>query len=324
MAKDFNTEPEEQGEVFIDTDYNPLNEPINEKPYTKPNVTINPEDLKGEIPEPDFTPPPMGSEPDPFEEQIKSAPKKQQEARPQQQQRPIREPYNPELQGASKKEFKKSARVMAEMIMSGYDLLHKVGNNALQISEKKVQKLVQEDKLNLSMRLPIDNYGNEMSVGELIQEYNEQNKNTLVVDPEWKEETMPILTEVLEKRGIGATPEQQLAFQFAKDIGQKGVIVFSQISIKKAMINSWTMLYEQNKGIPSNSYTSSTPVTPSPSVQSFQDIEPEEFDPLSEQMTEVDLQEDTLSVNYQVNKMTNPEGASSNNNGRRRGRPKKS
>jgi len=323
MAKDFNKEPEEMDDVFIDSEYNPLNEPINEKPYTKPNVTINPEDLKGEIPEPDFTPPPMGSEPDPFEEQIKSTPKKSsQEGRTQQQ--PIREPYNPELEGASKKQYKKSARVMAEMIMSGYDLLHKVGNNALQISEKKLQKLVAEDKINLSMELPIDNYGNTMSVGELIQEYNEQNKNTLVVDPEWREETMPILTEVLEKRGIGATPEQQLMFQFAKDAGQKGIIIFSQISIKKTMINSWTMLYEQNKSINKPSFNSQPVNTQAPpEPQSFQDIEPEEFDPLNEQMSEEDLQVDTLNVNYQVEKMTNPD-TDSNNGARKRGRkPKK-
>jgi len=326
MAKDFNKEPEEMEDVFIDSEYNPLSEAINEKPYTKPNVTINPEDLKGEIPEPDFTPPPMDSQDDPFEEEIKVSPKKSQNA-PRPERRPPPSPMNPELEGATKKEFKKSARVLAEMGFSGYELLHKVINGTLKFSENKIQKLVAEDKISLSMRLPYDEYGNTMSVNELIQEYNEQTQNTLTVDPEWKEETMPVLIEVLEKRGIGATPEQQLLFLVAKDVGVKTMIVASALSAKKSMINTWTMLYEQNKMNGQSFNQNSGQVGGQKGGQEKTSetyetvLEPEEYNPLGEEMTMQEFEEDTLSVNHQVEKMTNPDAFQ--NNGRKRGRPKK-
>jgi hypothetical protein len=326
MAKDFNKEPEEKDDVFIDAEYNPLNDPINEKPYTKPNVTIDPEDLKGDIPEPDFTPPPMGAEDNPFEENERPQPIRGRD-RPfmPYSTKPRQEPLNPELEGATKKENKKSAKTMAEMLMSGYEIAHKVGNNSLKISEKKIQKLVQEDKISLSMRLPYDEYGNTMSVKELIDEYNDQTGDILKVDPEWKEETMPVLIEVLEKRGIGATPEQQLAFLFTKDIGVKVIQVMSSLNLKKSMINSWTMLYEQNKfGYQQTPQTQSPnqPSTPTPKDETYMETyEVDEYDPLNENMTVTEMEEiDPMSVNYQVEQMTNPDGAK---NVKKKGRPKK-
>jgi len=347
MAKNLK-EPEETGtdDVFIDAEYNPLNDPINEKPYTKPNVTINPDELKGDIPEPDFTPPPMGDAIDPFEEEIKAtATKKQSQSRPTQErqtqeQRPRPEPYNPALEGAPKREFSKSAKVAAEMIMSGYELLHKIGNNALKISEKKINKLVEEDKISLSMKVDYDEHGNQMTVKEYVDEYNDQQEEVLKVDPEWREETMPILVTVLEKRGIGATPEQQLIFQLGKDLGGKTMIVASALSVQKSMLSMWQKQYEQNKqmymaggyGTP-NAQTQQQAVKPEPTYtgkivtedderfdSAFTETE-DEFDPFQESVNSQD-EFDPLNVNYQVEQMTNPQGVQ-NNSTKKRGRPKK-
>lgn len=328
MAKNYNTEPEENDDVFIDSEYNPLNEPINEKPYTRPNVSINQNDLKGDIPEPDFTPPPLGSQVDPFEEEVINTKKSQQSSKPQPKPRP--EPVNPELIGASKKEFNKSAKTLAEMGMSGYEMLCKIANNYVKISDTKIQKLVREDKISLSMQVPYDGY-NTMSVDELFKEFNEQQEDLLTVDPEWKEETMPVLITVLEKRGLGATPENHLAFLVAKSVGTNVMILTSALTQKKQLINSLTMLYDQNKAqniqnrptqnqnttYTQSNFTENTEQTSTPVSQA----EPEEFDPLGEDINFTDV-EDTLSVNYQVNQMTNPDGTNDNST-KRRGRPKK-
>ena len=139
----FNREPEENEEVFIDADYNPLSEPINEKPYTKPNVTIDPEDLKGDIPEPDFTPPPMGSSE--FEDEPPISKKERpQQSPPRPERKPPPAPLNPEMEGAKKSDNKKSARMLAEMSIQGYELLHKLGNMAIPISQKQINKMVEK------------------------------------------------------------------------------------------------------------------------------------------------------------------------------------
>ena len=64
MSKEFQ-EPEEKelnsnlADAEIMDDFNPLDEAVNEKEYTKHNVKINPNDFNSDIPEPSFMPPPM-------------------------------------------------------------------------------------------------------------------------------------------------------------------------------------------------------------------------------------------------------------------------
>lgn len=321
MKENYKNEPEENEEVFIDTDYNPLSDPINEKPYTKPNVTINPEELKGEIPEPDFTPPPMGSGEYEDEPPISKKEKPQQETKaPRQERKPAPQPLNPEMEGANKSENRKSAKMLAEMSMQGYEMLHTLGNMAIPISQKQVNKMV-EKGVNLQTVVPYDETGNTMTIGEFIEEYNDQNKQLLTVDQDFKDEVMPVLTQVYEKRGLGATPEQKLAFLVAKDLGVKIMVVSSALSIQKSMINTWIALHQNNQ-------FSARPTAESPIKQQAPQSSPvetyvvDEYDPLNENMeVEETIKEevDPFSVNYQVEQMTNPDGQ----NTKKRGRPKK-
>lgn len=235
-------EPEEKkgtDDIFIDTDYNPLNEAVNEKPYTRPNVSINPEDLKGDIPEPSFNPPlmkmstPEGDTPT-AKETRDAAPK----APPKPPPPPRPEPFNQELKDASKKEAKTAAKHAALMIVDGYEMLHTLGNKAVQIPERKIKRLAQEGKLDLSIELQYDLQGSTITAGEMIQEYNTQNADLLVVTKEFKEEVVPLLTEVLEKRGFGMTVEQRLMFAFGKDLAMKGIQFASAKAIQKDMIKT--------------------------------------------------------------------------------------
>jgi hypothetical protein len=321
MAEKFNREPEENEEVFIDAEYNPLSEAINEKPYTKPNVTINPEDLKGDIPEPDFTPPPMGSGEYEDEPPITKKEKPQQSARPERKPQPA--PLNPDMEGAKKSDNRKSAKMLAEMSMQGYELLHKLGNMSIPISQKQINKMV-EKGVNLQTQLPYDERGNSMTITDFIEEYNEQNKELLTVDQDFKDEVMPVLTEVYEKRGLGATPEQKLAFLVAKDVGVKVMIVSSAIAVQKSMINSWIAIHQNNQyQAPPPSVRPNQP-TPTPQPKTDEDyVETyvmDEYDPLNENMTTEEMEQpDPMNVNHQVEQMTNPDGA----NMRKRGRPKK-
>ena len=76
-----------------------------------------------------------------------------------------------------------------------------------------------------------------ITAGEFIQEFNEQNKDTLTVSKEFKKEVTPVLTRVLQKRGAAMTDEQYLGFLILKDVGLKAIIVTQVKSSMNEMLN---------------------------------------------------------------------------------------
>jgi hypothetical protein len=218
MASKFETEITD-AEV-IEVDFNPLDEPVNEKRYSQPNVNVGDIDMNTPISEPNFTPPPFQKKkPD-----LKEEPKK-------------REPLNSDLKGLPKKDVEMSAKAAAKMILQGYDWVHMLANKGLKVSEKKLTKLQADGEINLNALIDYD-YGKRMRAGEFFEEYNRQVEGVLVVSDEFKEEVTPVLERVLAKRGIGMTDEQTLMFMFGKDIAAKSLIFFQQRQVLKSMIES--------------------------------------------------------------------------------------
>lgn len=229
-------EPEEQKAAVID--FNPLDEPVNEKPYTIPNVNTTGVNMSAPIEEPRFTPPPI--------DKIKrDAPKP-----------PPREPMNPEMKHLGKKDTEMAAGYAAKLVMQGYEWLHDLGNKFLQVSEKKLNKLQADGEINLNAMIDYD-YGKKIRAGDFFKEYNNQNKDLLQVSDEFKAEAMPLLEKVLAKRGIGMTDEQMLIFVFGKDIAAKSMIIFQQ----KAQIN---MMIASIKEATTGMYAQAAPPPPPP------------------------------------------------------------
>jgi len=212
MANNYQ-EPEEN--VVEDIDYNPLDEAVNEKRYTQANVNTEGMDFNKPIEEPRFTPPPF--------EQKRAETKK--------------EPINPEMKSLPKKDTQMAAAQAAKMILQGYSWVHDLGNKALQVSEKKLNKLQAEGEINLNAMIDYD-YGKKVRAGEFFQEYNKQVSGILQVSDEFKEEVTPVLERVLAKRGIGLTDEQMLMYMFGKDIAAKSLIFFQQKTQLNHMIQS--------------------------------------------------------------------------------------
>jgi len=215
-----NTEPEERQQPIIDADYNPLDEPVNEKSYSQANISASIDDLNKPIDEPRFTPPPL-QKPKPVLEQ--------EEVK--------REPINPEMRKLPKKETEMAASHMAKIIIQGYEWAHVFANKGLQVSEKKLNKLQAEGEINLNAMIDYD-YGKKIRAGDFFVEYNEQVGSVLTVSEEFKQEVTPVLEKVLAKRGVGLTDEQMLMYMFGKDIATKGMIFFQQKSQLNHMIQS--------------------------------------------------------------------------------------
>jgi hypothetical protein len=146
MANDF-MEPEELNND-IGSDYDPMGAPINEKPYTKPNVKINPKDLQGDIPEPSFQAPLIDLDKPPLEE-VPPTLKKE------------REPFNKEMNELPEKEKELAAHHVANMIMQVYEGLNHLANQGMVFNEKKLNKLAQEGEVDFSIRVPISYSTNE-------------------------------------------------------------------------------------------------------------------------------------------------------------------
>lgn len=174
--------------------------------------------------------------------------------------------FNPSMNNLSDKDTKESAKHLAETIIDGYEQLHIVANNWLQISQKELNKLAAEGLIDLNVEIPYE-YGKFIAAGEIIREVNEENKDLLTVSKEFRKEATPLLTKILAKRGIGMTDEQKLGFLIIKDMGFKGIKMYQVKSATKQLmdvIKDYTSALRENGGAvnkPSN--VDDTPPTPS-------------------------------------------------------------
>lgn len=242
MANEY-MEPEEIG-----GEYDPMGTPINEKPYTKPNVKINPKDLQEDIPVPSFQAPLIDLDKPKFEDVTQPAPKK--------------EPLNREMNDLPKKDKQMAASHVANMIMQVYEGLNVLAGKGMVFNEKKLNRLQQEGEVDFSILVKKDYTSNQnITAAEFIQDFNSQNENALKVTKEFKEEVTPILERVLVKRGVGMTDEQMLIFLFGQDIAIKGG-QFLQARTQMSQIIE--MLREQTQEMKSGNFRSQMPNTPPP------------------------------------------------------------
>ena len=238
MAEKFSEdiiEPEEKPQ----DNFNPLDEAVNEKSYSIPNVNTGNINMNAPIEEPRFTPPPI---------EKKSL---NQEMKP-----PKPDPINPEMRNLGKKDTEMAASHMAKLILQGYEWMHDLANKGLQVSEKKLTKLQSEGEINLNAMIDYE-FGKMIRAGDFFIEYNNQVKEVLQVSTEFKEEVTPILEKVLAKRGVGMTDEQMLMFMFGKDIAAKSMIFFQQ----KTQMN---MMIASIKEATTNQYAQAAPPPPRP------------------------------------------------------------
>ena len=290
MSQEF-MEPEEgqQKETVFEAP-NPLDEAVNEKVYTRPNASFTATELNTPIAEPSFNPPPQPKE------------------------KAKQEPFNPDLKDVSGKDKELAASYVANMIMDGYELVHVLANNALIFNEKKLAKLERNGDIDLS--LPIQYGSQQISLGEFISKFNQNNTNLLKVTPEFRQEVMPVLIKVLEKRGAGMTDEQYLMFLFAKDIGVKSIIAFQAIGemreMKNVMIEHTRMMKEMmSRGqMPPTMQATPPPPQPEPHSPEPQTYTPPTMEPQQyEQEPEEYVQHDSeKTANDLVNEMTTIEG----------------
>jgi len=231
-------EPEEKKQT-IDADFNPLDAPVNEKQYgNTAGTTASAESFTKPIEEPSFNPPPIDKKPPNASGGNSSGSGGAKRAQ--------RESFNPDMNQMPKKEAERAAAFAADLIMQLYEGVHAIANNQMQVSEKKLHKLQADGEINLNAMIQYD-YGKQISAGDFFKNYNQQVSTAFTVSDDFKEKVMPLLTEILAERGIGATKEQTLLFIVAQDVAVKVVhfvTIKSQLdymieAIKSATVNQY-------------------------------------------------------------------------------------
>jgi hypothetical protein len=222
------SEGKENDVVIPQSNHNPFMDSVNEKTYSQINVNASQEQISNAINEPLYQAQQIDTGYNPYD-YLNGETQNPDNSKNQNS-------INPAMQDFSDQDKKMGAEYMAKIIIDAYEQGHVLANTQLVFNEKKLAKLEKEGEINLSVEIPYE-YGKTIPAGEFIKEFNEQNKDTLVVTKEFKKEVTPVLTRVLEKKGAGLTDEQFLMYAFGKDIAVKGIMVFQMKNTMNDMIN---------------------------------------------------------------------------------------
>lgn len=230
MENDTNTIPDSPLE-----DFNPLQDNVQQREYTKPNVS-------GEIDatpieEPVFAPPS-------FEELESKFSQQSEEATPATEP----ESANPYVNNLDSKDQKNASKALVEAVLDGYTQLNKFGSKAVQVKVEVVQQLMREGKIDNNLTIPVNNQN--LPVLEYIQAYNAELGDVFDVDEDFKEKVRPVMLRVFMKRNIGMTDEQLLAYYFGVDIVTKISVGYSLVKQNKMLIESMMDITNQSKPVP--------------------------------------------------------------------------
>lgn len=152
---------------------------------------------------------------------------------------------NPAFNELEEKEKKKASEQMVDAVLDTYDTLKTLSAKLGQMDEKKVQKMINEGKIDRNRRITIDEYGNSVSVMEFVRSYNAQVSQAVEPDPAFRKSVKPPMVRVFMKKGWGMTDEQFLLFAFGKDVSLTAV---SLMGLKKGMKDILASIQEENMG----------------------------------------------------------------------------
>lgn len=202
------------------TSFNPLQNSVNEKTYGGAGAAI---ESANDIPEATYQAPP-----DEFNDIPEKQFTKQEKANAK---KPEEKAANPDMQFASEKEKTEGAAAMTDLLLHSWEKGYKALNQLFKISEKQVNKLQNAGTVDTRVEVPYKMGMHPLS--SVFRDYNNDAENLLVLEPEFKEEVHPLITEELAKAGHGLSNRQKLLFLLSMKITGDAVKAVQFISMKK-------------------------------------------------------------------------------------------
>lgn len=238
---------ENQGE--FQADYNPLQENVKQRPYTRPNVEVTD---ATPIAEPVFTPPSFDELQNGFEAEMNGGGVKGDDRVAWGLNDEDVSNANPYVENLDKKDQRAASAAMADAVLDGYSQLNGFGNKLIQFDAPKIEEMMRKGEIDPNVSLPVN--GQNIGILDYINEYNSQTADVISVSEEFKDKVRPVMIRVMMKRGIGMTDEQLLAYYFGVDILTKGAMIYG---LRKQNASLLETLKEMSSG-----YT--RPTTPPP------------------------------------------------------------
>ena len=255
-----------QNETF-EADYNPLQENVKQRPYTRPNVEVTD---ATPIAEPVFTPPSFEELQNGFEADMNGGGAQVDDRKVWGQSDEDMGSANPYVEQLDKKDQKAASSALADAVLDGYSQLNGFGNRLIQFDPTKIEDLMRKGEIDPNITLPIN--GQNIGILDYVNEYNTQTKDVISVSPEFIDKVRPVLIRVLMKRGIGMTDEQLLAYYFGVDILTKGATIYGLRKQNASLIET---LKEMSTGAPRSTPPPTQPTQSSkPTTNEY--VEPEE------------------------------------------------
>jgi hypothetical protein len=251
-----------QPETF-EADYNPLQENVKQRPYTRPNVEVTD---ATPIAEPVFTPPSFEELQNGFESDMNGGGAQVDDRKVWGQSDEDFGSANPYVEQLDKKDQKAASSALADAVLDGYSQLNGFGNRLIQFDPAKIEDSMRKGEIDPNITLPIN--GQNIPLLEYINEYNSQTKDVISVSPEFVDKVRPVLIRVLMKRGIGMTDEQLLAYYFGVDILTKGATIYG---LRKQNASLLETLKEMSTGAPRSTPPPTQPTQPTQNTY----VEPE-------------------------------------------------
>ena len=213
------------------SDYNPFAESVIERDYSTPKTASG---VVDDIDEPSFVPPS-------YEDIIQD--RENEKDNEYQQSNPFDNP-NPSFNDLTDKDKRIACESLVDTCLDAYEQLHIYGQMFVKVDEDVLMQKQAENKLDLSVQIPISENGETMSMGEFVGQFNEQSTQAIKYDKEFGYKVRPAMIRVFTKRGWGMTDEQFLLYMFGKDIAVKVSLIYS---LKKTINNTLTMFEKLHK-----------------------------------------------------------------------------
>lgn len=165
------------------------------------------------------------------------------------------EPVNPAMNELSDKEKGLAAKQLAESALDAYETLKKLSVNFAKVKERNIKKLYDTGKISREQRITINEQGDSVSLMDFTRNFNDQIQQLGEPDPAFRKTIMPPLVREFEKRGMGMTDIQLIAFATLKDISVTAVGLYAANRTFKEILQTM---------IENNPYAGQEPKSPPP------------------------------------------------------------
>lgn len=238
---DNNNENQENG---FSSQFNPLEENVVQRDYTRPNVSSSD---TAPIEEPVFQPPSLEDLDNSFRQQLgEDDPSGSTDTRKVWGSETEPSSANPYVENLDKREQRQASQSMVDAILDGYAGVKKWSNTLIKLNPAKIQKAIASGEINPNLMIPVGG-GRTIPVTQYVEMYNEEVADTIGMSDEFREKVSPVLLRVLMKRNIGMTDEQLLGYYVVSDLAVTGMQIFALRNQNNALINQ---IKEASMGAP--------------------------------------------------------------------------